>query len=385
MTINGPAIVLFAFYVALARPARDFARCARGTIQNDCLKEFIAAARLARAASAANAGRDGLIEYATAEVPRYNPVPRSAAITFGKPERPRLKKFGGDVWQRVSRASDDGTAASRTSEVATGSPRHVDESVRCYARCSGARLRGLRAAHARADRGRHHGSQRNTWPRSRLSRRSPTCPARGHANRMPPSRKLVEPRSLRFPNVIAADRDRIVGAVPRRRVFDMSVTEPHRRPRRHEPGVLRDELLQTIVLNRAPERTARNPALVARATYKANSTIAGPLMVIEVVTRRAGSLETSDPCPPTCPTATPHMRPLPTRAAESESRNPSALETRTRWRGLSGLARADSGSADWLSGSAKTATYAWSRPTAVHGRLYAASERKLSRKPKSRK
>lgn len=42
MTINGPAIVLLAFYVALA-DVRGVPRTAiGGTVQNDCLKEFIA-------------------------------------------------------------------------------------------------------------------------------------------------------------------------------------------------------------------------------------------------------------------------------------------------------------------------------------------------------
>src|SRR5438132_6139151 len=42
MTINGPAIVLLCFYVALA-DARGIPRNKiGGTIQNDCLKEFIA-------------------------------------------------------------------------------------------------------------------------------------------------------------------------------------------------------------------------------------------------------------------------------------------------------------------------------------------------------
>lgn len=42
MTINGPAIVLLAFYIALA-DVRGIPRTAiGGTVQNDCLKEFIA-------------------------------------------------------------------------------------------------------------------------------------------------------------------------------------------------------------------------------------------------------------------------------------------------------------------------------------------------------
>ena len=42
MTINGPAIVLLAFYVALADKRGIPRRLIGGTVQNDCLKEFIA-------------------------------------------------------------------------------------------------------------------------------------------------------------------------------------------------------------------------------------------------------------------------------------------------------------------------------------------------------
>ncbi|HEY4104435.1 MAG TPA: methylmalonyl-CoA mutase family protein [Polyangiaceae bacterium] len=74
MTINGPAIVLFALYVALA-DKRGIARSSLGgTIQNDCLKEFIAQhAWLVPPRPAMRLVTD-MIEYATAEVPRYNPI-----------------------------------------------------------------------------------------------------------------------------------------------------------------------------------------------------------------------------------------------------------------------------------------------------------------------
>jgi methylmalonyl-CoA mutase N-terminal domain/subunit len=74
MTINGPAIVLFAFYVALA-DARSIPRDRiGGTIQNDCLKEFIAQhAWLVPPAPAMRLVTD-TIEFATREMPRWNPV-----------------------------------------------------------------------------------------------------------------------------------------------------------------------------------------------------------------------------------------------------------------------------------------------------------------------
>jgi methylmalonyl-CoA mutase N-terminal domain/subunit len=74
MTINGPAIVLLAFYIALA-DERGIARDAiGGTIQNDCLKEFIAQhAWLVPPRPAMRVVTD-MIEFCTREVPRWNTV-----------------------------------------------------------------------------------------------------------------------------------------------------------------------------------------------------------------------------------------------------------------------------------------------------------------------
>jgi methylmalonyl-CoA mutase N-terminal domain/subunit len=74
MTINGPAIVLLSFYVALA-DLRGIPRAAiGGTIQNDCLKEFIAQhAWLVPPRPAMRLVTD-MIEFCTEEVPRWNTV-----------------------------------------------------------------------------------------------------------------------------------------------------------------------------------------------------------------------------------------------------------------------------------------------------------------------
>jgi len=74
MTINGPAIVLLAFYVALA-DQRGIARDKiGGTVQNDCLKEFIAQhAWLVPPRPAMRIVTD-MIEFSTREVPRWNSV-----------------------------------------------------------------------------------------------------------------------------------------------------------------------------------------------------------------------------------------------------------------------------------------------------------------------
>jgi methylmalonyl-CoA mutase, N-terminal domain len=90
MTINGPAIVLFAFYVALA----DLRGIPRdrigGTVQNDCLKEFIAQhAWLVPPRPAMRLVTD-MIEFGVREVPRWNTVSisgyhiREAGATAGQ-------------------------------------------------------------------------------------------------------------------------------------------------------------------------------------------------------------------------------------------------------------------------------------------------------------
>jgi methylmalonyl-CoA mutase N-terminal domain/subunit len=74
MTINGPAIVLLAFYVALADNRGIPRTQLGGTVQNDCLKEFIAQhAWLVPPRPAMRIVTD-MIEFCSREVPRWNTV-----------------------------------------------------------------------------------------------------------------------------------------------------------------------------------------------------------------------------------------------------------------------------------------------------------------------
>ncbi|HVY47873.1 MAG TPA: methylmalonyl-CoA mutase family protein [Minicystis sp.] len=74
MTINGPAIVLLAFYVALADKRGIPRTKIGGTVQNDCLKEFIAQhAWLVPPRPAMRIVTD-MIEFCAREVPRWNTV-----------------------------------------------------------------------------------------------------------------------------------------------------------------------------------------------------------------------------------------------------------------------------------------------------------------------
>jgi methylmalonyl-CoA mutase N-terminal domain/subunit len=74
MTINGPAIVLLAFYVALADKRGISRRLIGGTVQNDALKEFMAQhAWLVPPRPAMRVVTD-MIEFCSREVPRWNSV-----------------------------------------------------------------------------------------------------------------------------------------------------------------------------------------------------------------------------------------------------------------------------------------------------------------------
>lgn len=74
MTINGPAIVLLAFYIALADQRGIPRDRVGGTIQNDCLKEFIAQhAWLVPPRPAMRLVTD-TVEFCTREVPRFNTI-----------------------------------------------------------------------------------------------------------------------------------------------------------------------------------------------------------------------------------------------------------------------------------------------------------------------
>ncbi len=74
MTINGPAIVLLAFYVALADKRGISRKLIGGTVQNDALKEFMAQhAWLVPPRPAMRIVTD-MIEFCAREVPRWNSV-----------------------------------------------------------------------------------------------------------------------------------------------------------------------------------------------------------------------------------------------------------------------------------------------------------------------
>jgi methylmalonyl-CoA mutase N-terminal domain/subunit len=74
MTINGPAVVLLSFYIALADKRGIARNKIGGTVQNDCLKEFIAQHAWVVGPRPAMRIVTDMIEYCTTEVPRWNTV-----------------------------------------------------------------------------------------------------------------------------------------------------------------------------------------------------------------------------------------------------------------------------------------------------------------------
>jgi methylmalonyl-CoA mutase, N-terminal domain len=74
MTINGPAAVLFAFYVAAAEKQGVSPRDLRGTLQNDILKEYVAQHAWCFPPEPALRLIVDLMEYCAEHVPQWNPI-----------------------------------------------------------------------------------------------------------------------------------------------------------------------------------------------------------------------------------------------------------------------------------------------------------------------
>ena len=73
-TINGPAIILLAFYIATAEKQGVSKKNLRGTLQNDILKEFIAQKEWIFPPEPSMRLVTDMIEFCTAYMPRYNTV-----------------------------------------------------------------------------------------------------------------------------------------------------------------------------------------------------------------------------------------------------------------------------------------------------------------------
>jgi len=74
MTINGPAVILFAFYVAAAERQGVPAEKLRGTVQNDILKEYQAQHAWVYPPDPALRLIVDMFEWASSNAPKYNPI-----------------------------------------------------------------------------------------------------------------------------------------------------------------------------------------------------------------------------------------------------------------------------------------------------------------------
>ncbi len=74
MTINSPAAMIFAFYLAVAENQNVDFKNLRGTLQNDILKEYIAQKEYIYPPSPSMRIITDMIEYCANEIPQWNPV-----------------------------------------------------------------------------------------------------------------------------------------------------------------------------------------------------------------------------------------------------------------------------------------------------------------------
>jgi methylmalonyl-CoA mutase N-terminal domain/subunit len=74
MTINSPAAMIFAFYLAVAKKQNVHLKDLRGTLQNDILKEYIAQKEYIYPPHPSMRIIVDMIEYCAKEVPQWNPV-----------------------------------------------------------------------------------------------------------------------------------------------------------------------------------------------------------------------------------------------------------------------------------------------------------------------
>ena len=74
MTINGPALIIFAFYVAVAQKQNADISQLDGTLQNDILKEFIAQKEWIYPPKESMRLITDMIQYCTREMPKYNTI-----------------------------------------------------------------------------------------------------------------------------------------------------------------------------------------------------------------------------------------------------------------------------------------------------------------------
>ena len=131
--------------------------------------------------------------------------------------------------------------------------------------------------------------------------------------------KLLSRRRSGFTDVIAADGNRVPARHLLGAELDHVADDAHRRTRGHDPGVLGDELLEAVVLDRPADLVARDAALVGQRHVEREEhhrrTVdghrRGDRLEGQPVEEHLHVAEVS--------TATPHMPTSPSERGESES------------------------------------------------------------------
>jgi methylmalonyl-CoA mutase N-terminal domain/subunit len=121
MTINGPAIVLFCFYVAAAEKQGVAAQALRGTVQNDILKEYQAQHAWVFPPEPALRCIIDMFEWCRVHAPKYNPISisgyhiREAGATAAQELAFTLRNGFEYVERAIARGLDVDTFAPRLS------------------------------------------------------------------------------------------------------------------------------------------------------------------------------------------------------------------------------------------------------------------------------
>jgi methylmalonyl-CoA mutase N-terminal domain/subunit len=121
MTINGPAIILFCFYVVAAEKQGVPSAQLRGTVQNDILKEYMAQHAWVYPAEPALSLIVDMFEWCSEHAPRYNPISisgyhiREAGATAGQELAYTLRNGFEYVERGIARGLDVDDFAPRLS------------------------------------------------------------------------------------------------------------------------------------------------------------------------------------------------------------------------------------------------------------------------------
>jgi methylmalonyl-CoA mutase N-terminal domain/subunit len=160
MTINSPAAMIFAFYLAVAKKQGvDFSKL-RGTLQNDILKEYIAQKEFIYPPKPSMRIITDMIEYCTESVPQWNPVSVSGY---------HIREAGSTAAQELAYTLADGFAyiescIARGMDIDSFAPRisfffnsHLDffEEI--------AKYRAARRIYAKRMRDKYHAKNPRSW------------------------------------------------------------------------------------------------------------------------------------------------------------------------------------------------------------------------------